>query len=226
MKRIVILLDLILCAGTALAQGGGAELIRLGGILGENGELALQDSRITVYSDKAIFMLSGSDRTAQAVDHDRAISIEVLQGGTRMVSTHLPKTQAHWFQLCDGGDQISNSGVAGMGAILPKGTKIKEVDKLGGHFWLVFATVPAQDWPKITIFLLREDTRYHLSLLKSDTVSQRGSFCGTQFLDRDTWAILVKETMGESNSNYSGIYFYQVSTREREGSDSAKEPKK
>jgi hypothetical protein len=225
-KRIVICFGLTLCAGTVLAQGGGADLIRLGGILGENGQFALQDSRITVYSDKTIFLMNGPDKTAHAVDHDGAVSIKVQEGGTRAISTHLPKAQAHWFQLCDTGDQIWSPGVVGMSAILPKGTKIKGIDKLDGHFWLVFATVPTEDWPRITIFLLREDADYNFSLVQSDTVSSRGSFCGTQFMDRDTRVILVNETMGESNSNYSGIYIYQVRMRKPEGSDPAKEPKK
>ncbi len=227
MKRIIIFLGLIFGACAAPAQGGTAELIRLGGILGENGIFALQDSQITVYSDKTIYLQSGPDLVSRGVDHDGAVSIKVLDGGMRTISTHLPRAQAHEFQLCDAGDQIWSPGVVGMSAVLPKGTKIKEIDKVDDHLWLVLAAVPTGDWPNITIFLLRQDTRYHFSILQSDIVSGHGSsYCGTQFLDRDTRAILVNEVLGNDNSNFSAIYLYQIRKGEPGSPNAAKKPNK
>src|SRR5208282_4275029 len=117
MKRVIIFLGLIFGACVALAQDGTAEFIRLGGILGENGIFALQDTQITVYSDKTIYMQSGPDLVSRGVEHDGAVSIKVLDGGMRTISTHLSRTQAHGFQLCDAGDQIWFPGIVGMNAV-------------------------------------------------------------------------------------------------------------
>ncbi len=202
-------------------------LIRLGGISGENGLFALEGARVSVYSDQSVYLQSGEDRTPRLVDHDGPVSVEIQNGNLQRVTTHLPKGQAHWFPLCDGGDQIATWGVVGMSAVLPKGLKIKQVDKVAGNFWLVLASsVVGTELLRMSIYLLREDASHQFAVVQSDTVSESGFYCGTQFLGRDTIAILVAEIAKSNNANICAIYFYQIKRKESESREVGKKSEK
>jgi hypothetical protein len=226
-KPTVILFGLVFAASAVLAQDSSASLVRLGGISGENGLFALNGTRVSVYSDQSVYLQTGEDRTARLADHDGPVSVEIQNGSLQRTTKHLPKGQAHWFQLCDNRDQIANGSVLGMSAFLPKGVKIKEVDKLAGPFWLVVASsVVGTELPKTSIYLLREDAPRNFAVVHSDTVSESGFYCGIQSLGRDTMAILVAEIAKSNNANLRAIYFYQINRKESEGREMGKKSEK
>jgi hypothetical protein len=134
-KRTIILFGLVFAASAVAAQDSSVSFERLGGILGENGLFAMDGTRVSVYSNQSVYLQRGDDRTARLVDHDGpGVSVEIQNGNLQRITKHLPEGHAHWFQLCDGLDQIAGPVFVGMDAALPKGVKIKQVDKLAGRF--------------------------------------------------------------------------------------------
>lgn len=189
------------------------DLMKLGGIAAENGEIAILNTLVTAYSSRNIRASAGKLVTFNIVGNDgRPVSYEIKTTGMQRVKDTVPAAVAHEFQLCDSLDQISMPIENGIRALLPKGAKIKSTEKLLDGRILLAYSEPSDEHYRLVLSLVDGTADIGHTTVGEEIISGYGDYCGMQSITKDIRAVLVNEPSG--SSDFSAAYFFALRKKE------------
>lgn len=211
MKKAILLIALILSARSVCVTGTKPKLQRVLGLSGENGTVAIGDGRISIYSEGSIYVEQPRDRQRVLMNNRSVISYVFRDGQWQSTDDHVPEVYAHIPTLCDPYNQI-NIGIAltKLAAALPTASKVKSFGYLKDKLALAsYSDSDEKVTYNIRVALLSESDGGSFTALDTDSVTQYGTFCGSEVdPKRQLYFVFADEPAG--SSDYTAVYCYTV----------------
>jgi hypothetical protein len=209
-RVILAILLAVPCGGACVSQGTKFELRKIVGLSVEDGDVALQGDTISVFSkgDIVIRDQTGNNWVTQEKISD-GVSVRIKGSEWERAAKNLDLSIAHRPGLCDPFDQIDLPPKQGkLRSALPTGAKVKLVQEFQDYSFVVFSTSTGQQFYQVRVALLQPAPDHGYRLIKTDTATETGIFCGMQGVDHDHGVVFTDEPAG--SSDFLGVYVYEV----------------
>lgn len=211
MKRVLLTLAIGLTSLAAFSNVQFKPGLRLiVGITGEDGVVALQDGKISMFSSKNIGIIGADSRKVKFLENaEGVVSLGFKDSGWKQMDSHLELSAASAPMLCDRLNQINICSIEKMvSKVLPKGSRIKAVKSTGGYFYVVYSASKNTVKYDIHIAMLGPRSGGGFKLIKNDLVTEAGAFCGMRDAGDNLLYLIVDEPSGSSDR--LAVYVYSL----------------
>jgi hypothetical protein len=207
---------LLVAVSSALAaQATQTRLQKLVGIAAEDGIVALDGNKLSVFSTANIRIQDPTSlQWKLAEKKSGAVSVGV--DGTRWqeLPSPLPISTAYSFAFCDPLNQVdvraSNNRIR---SVLPAGAKVKSLVRVSDDLSLVvYSTSTNTVRYDVRVGVVQNRASNGYSLINDDLATDAGNFCGVQQANGDVFLVFADEPSG--SSDFSAVYIYALVGRE------------
>lgn len=211
MKKMMLISLIALTSLSVFSQTLAKPDLRLvAGITGENGLVALQDGRISMFSSKNIGIIHANNRKVIFINNEAGVvSLGFKNSSWEQTKAHLDLSAASAPAMCDRLNQINIASIEKKVAnALPKGAKIKIIKSVGEFVCAIYSISNNTVRYDIQIALLEHGKLGGFNLIKSDKVTEYGAFCGLRDAGDNNLFLIVDEPAG--SSDYLAVYVYSL----------------
>jgi hypothetical protein len=196
------------CVTTCSSQDSKLDLRKVVGLAAENGTVAIQKDVISIFSQGNIRLEGPSGWTVQR-QNAGVISLRISGLSWERENNGLNPSMAHGPLLCDPLNQINIASTLGpLPLALPDGARVKSVLEFPNFSIVVYAISASTVRYDVRIALLQHIGVDHYVLVKAETPSENGTFCGIQNLGQNHFLLFADEPSG--SSDFLALYLYAV----------------
>ena len=205
------LLTFAALASILAAQQAQTRLQRLVGIAAEDGIVALDGNKLSVFSTGNIRVQDATSLQWKLADKKSdAMSIKVEGAHWQEVTPHLSVSAAYGFALCDPLNQVDlRSTNEKIRSVLPAGAKVKSVVRVSDDLSLVVYSVSGNTVSyDIRVGIVANKVPGGYALVSNETATDAGNYCGVQQGNRGVFFLFANEPSG--SSDFSSVYVYSI----------------
>jgi hypothetical protein len=201
---------------TLVAQATQTRIQKIVGIAAEDGIVALDGDKLSVYSNANI-RIQDSTSLQWKLEEKKSGAVSVKVDGTRWkeLLNPLPISTAYGFALCDPLNQIDVRTTDNrVRSALPAGAKIKSLVHARDSLSLVVYSMSNNTVRyDVRIGVMQNEATGGYSLINDDLATDAGIFCGVQQGNGDLFFVFADEPSG--SSDFSAVYVYAVVSKEQ-----------
>lgn len=209
-------LMLLVAVSSALAaQATQTRLQKLVGIAAEDGIVALDGNKLSVFS-RANIQIQDPTSLQWKLAEKKSGAVSVGVDGTRWqeLPSPLPISTAYGFAFCDPLNQVDvRASDNRIRSVLPAGAKVKSLVRVSDDLSLVvYSTSTNTVRYDVRVGVVQNRVSSGYSLINDDLATDAGNFCGVQQGNGDVFLVFADEPSG--SSDFSAVYIYALVGRE------------
>lgn len=215
-RRIVWkLLSFAALTSVLAAQQTQTRLQRLVGIAAEDGIVALDGNRLSVFSTGNIRVQDATSLHWKLADKKSgAMSIRVEGTHWQELMTPLSVSTAYGFAFCDPLNQVDlRSTNEKVRSVLPAGAKVKSLVRVNDDLNLVVYSLSGNTVHyDVRVGIVANKASGGYSLINDEIATDSGNFCGVQQGNGGVFFLFADEPSG--SSDFSSVYVYSIVGKE------------
>jgi hypothetical protein len=205
------LLSLLAVHFVLAPQPAHPRLRKLVGVAGENGVVALNGNKLSLFSPANIRIQDPTSPQWRLADtKSGAVSIRAHGAHWQELPTPLPVSAAYSFAFCDPLNQVNlRSTDVGVRSVLPASARVKSIIRVSDDLNFVIYSASANTVTyDVRVGLVENKKTGGYSLLDDQTATDAGTFCGVQRGNEGIFFVFGDEPSG--SSDFSAVYVYTI----------------